>query len=304
MYKKPDYLQKGDQVVIIAPSGRIKEGGLDQAIKTLKNWGLKVIVSEHACDGHHYFSASDQHRLSDLQDAIDSSTYKAIFCARGGYGLTRIIDQVDFSALQKYPKWIVGFSDVTALHLALSLHELQSIHAVMPTGFEQAESTTVRSLQEMLFGEEILIETTNNSFNIAGATEAPITGGNLSLLSSSIGSKYELETDGKILFIEEIDEYLYKIDRMIGQLSRSGKLTKLKGLVVGQMSEMKDTTIPFGATVEELILDHVSQYDYPVLFDVPVGHDPLNLPIVQGGIYQLDVKHTGSALRMSQAIRV
>ena len=298
MYKRPSYLQRGDEVVIIAPAGRIKEGGLDQSVLELKKWGLKVTIGKHALDGYNYFSGTDQGRLKDLQSAINSPKHKAIFCARGGYGLTRIIDQIDFSELKVFPKWITGFSDVTTLHLALAKHEIQSIHSLMPTGFESADERSIESLRKILFGESIVMDVDPSKYNKYGQEEASLIGGNLSLLSASIGTKYELHTAGKILFIEEIDEYLYKVDRMLGQLSRSGKLSKLKGLIIGQMSQMKDTAIPFGINVQQLILDHVSQYDYPVLFNMPIGHQPLNLPVVQEGIYQLDVNERRGILKM------
>lgn len=298
MYKRPDYLQEGDTVVVIAPAGKIKEEGLDQAIAELKDWGLEVVIGNHALDGHNYFSASDQYRLADLQNAIDSLEYKAIFCARGGYGLTRIIDQVDFCSFATFPKWIIGFSDVTSLHLALSRHKTESIHSVMPTGFVSANPISVEYLRKVLFGEKIIIESKPNKYSRCGNAEALIIGGNLSLLSASIGTKDELKTTGKILFIEEIDEYLYKIDRMLGQLNRSGKLSNLKGLVIGHMTGIKDTTVPFGVKIEQMILEHVSLYDYPVLFDVPVGHEPINFPILQEGMYQLEVSKEGGTLRM------
>jgi muramoyltetrapeptide carboxypeptidase len=297
MNTRPNYLQKGDAVIIIAPAGRIRDGGLDRALEILQGWGLEVIISDHALDGYNYFSASDFDRLSDLQRALDSTDYKAIFCARGGYGLTRIIDQLDFTQFIKSPKWVIGFSDVTALHLTLSKRGMMSIHSIMPTGLESAEDQTVDSLRMMLFGEQLVIVTPESKSNRKGTCEGSIIGGNLSLLSSSIGTKNELQTDGKILFIEEIDEYLYKIDRMIGQLCRSGKLSKLGGLVIGHMSLMKDTEVPFGMDVQHLILDHVAEYDFPVLFNFPVGHEPLNLSIMQEELYRLEVTDKGGELR-------
>jgi muramoyltetrapeptide carboxypeptidase len=296
MLNKPDYLQKGDQVIIVAPAGRIKDQGLEFAIEELKQWGLVVVVAKHALVGHHYFSATDEQRLADLQEAIDSMEFKAVFCARGGYGLTRILDRLDFSALINHPKWVVGFSDVTALHIALSNIGMMSVHSLMPTGFELAKSESVTLLKKLLFGEDVAIQALPSSYNRIGNVLAPLIGGNLSLLSASIGTKYELETKGKILFIEEVDEYLYKIDRMLGQLNRSGKLQYLTGLVIGHMSGMKDTLVPFGVGVEELILDHVAQFDYPVLFEAPMGHEPWNLPIIQGGMYDLEVSQDKGTL--------
>lgn len=299
MHKRPQNLQSGDQVIIIAPAGRIKDDGLNNALSQLSSWGLKVTIADHAEEGYDYFSAPDLNRLMDLQNAIDSSIYKAVFCARGGYGLTRIIDEVDFSALKKHPKWFIGFSDITALHLALSSHGLQSIHSVMPTGFELADQVTIDSLRETLFGEHQKIDAPYNLCNKNGKVEAPMIGGNLSILSSCIGTKYELDTAGRILFIEEVDEYLYKIDRMLGQLNRSGKLKNLKGLVIGHMSQMKDTSNPFGNDIYELILDHVLPYGYPVLFDVPIGHDSFNLSIIQEANYIMEVTEVGGQITLS-----
>lgn len=300
MHKRPEYLQRGDSVAIVAPSGRIKQGGLDYAVNLLAQWGLDITIGDHALDGHYYFSGKDEDRLSDLQRAINSSEYKAIFCARGGYGLTKIIDDVDFSPFFSSPKWLIGFSDVTALHLALSSLGFQSIHSVMPTAFQEADQSSIESLRKLLFGEPINIDIPENTHNQLGRSEAPIIGGNLSLLSASIGTKHELQTEGKILFIEEIDEYLYKIDRMMGQLSRSGKLKNIRGLVVGQMSQMKDTKMPFGMDVYQLILDHVSKHDYPVIFDVPIGHESYNQPIIQEAEYHLEVNEAGASLILSK----
>jgi muramoyltetrapeptide carboxypeptidase len=289
MHKRPDYLKKGDRVAIVAPAGKVKDGGLIKAVEILKSWSLEVAVSPHALDGYDYFSGTDEHRLSDLQSAVDINEYSAIFCARGGYGLTRIIDKIDFTHFIQYPKWIIGFSDITALHLALSRLGFQSLHAVMPTGFESAEQFSIDEMREVLFGKSLTIRTKENLYNREGSSTARSIGGNLSLISSSIGTQDEINTKGKILFIEEIDEYLYKIDRMMGQLERSGKLSELAGLVVGHMSVIKDTSIPFGANIQEVMLQHVHPYEFPVLFDVPIGHEPLNLPIVQEGTYHLEV---------------
>lgn len=285
----PKALQKNNKIVIIAPSGRLVEGTIDFGVQTLESWGLQVYLSKYLQKGHHYFSGTDSERLHDLQEAIDNPEVAAIFCARGGYGITRILDKVDFSSLKKQSKWVIGFSDITALHLKLYQLGLCSVHGVMPAGFEKAESKSIESLKSVLFGEPIAYEFNSNQYNKEGKAKGKIIGGNLSLIVESLGTPSEVCFDHTILFIEEIDEYRYKIDRMMMQLKRAGKLSHLAGLIVGHFSGTKDTLVPFGMTTEALILDHVSEYNFPIAFNIPIGHEPLNIAVPYSCECTLDV---------------
>lgn len=277
--KCPTHLKSGDKVAIIAPAGKLVKGTLEVALNTLMNWGLQVVMGEYVEKGHHYFSGTDEERLSDFQKVLDNPEVKAIFCARGGYGTTRIIDKLNFAGFQKDPKWIVGYSDVTALHFHVHKMGVASLHSLMPTGFADAAVQSIESLKKVLFGDELSYIFDPHPNNRFGSSTGQIIGGNLSLIVDSIGTPSEIDFENKILFIEEIDEYLYKIDRMMVQLKRAGKLGNLAGFVVGHMTGMKDTKVAFGKSVEELLLDHVSEYDYPVVLGVPVGHEALNLAI-------------------------
>lgn len=276
---RPKGLKAGDKIAIVAPAGRLLDGSLNSAINILKAWGLHVVMGEFVHKGNNYFSGTDDERLADFQKALDNSEIRAIFCARGGYGTTRIIDRINFENLKENPKWIVGFSDITALHFHVHNLGIASVHSVMPTGFGDTESESIESLRKILFNEPIQYNLDSDELNINGTCSAQIIGGNLSLITDSLGTSSEIDFDNKILFIEEIDEHLYKIDRMMVQLKRAGKLRALAGLMVGHMTKMKDTKVMFGKNVKELILGHVADYNYPVTFNLPVGHEPLNLAI-------------------------
>ena len=275
---RPRALQKGDMVAIVAPAGRLKPNGLDGVSKILNDWGLITVVGKNVWNGHNYFSAADKDRLSDFQEAIDNPEIKAILCARGGYGTTRILNQLDFSGFIKNPKWIAGYSDITALHLKLNQLNIESVHSLMPTGFGDAHEESLSSLRNVLFDSPIKYTVDYNRLNVQGKASGQIIGGNLSLLCDSLGTATELDFGNKVLFIEEVDEPLYKLDRMLVQLRRAGKLAKLSGLIVGHFTSIKDGSVPFGQTVEELILEHAS-FGYPILFGLPVGHESLNLAI-------------------------
>ena len=276
---RPDLLQPGDKVVIIAPAGKVVEGTHQRAIQVFKGWGLVPEISKYALGGENYFSGTDEQRLEDFQSAINNPEIKAIFCARGGYGTTRIIDLLDFTALATHPKWIIGYSDITTVHFRMHNMGFESIHSVMPTGFDNANPPTISSLKNILFNDYFEYELPGNNLNVEGKTAATIIGGNLSLVVDSIGTASEIDATNKILFIEEIDEYLYKIDRMMVQLVRSGKLSNLAALIVGHMTGMKDTKVPINKSANELIHSLVSGYNYPVAFGIPIGHEDLNLAI-------------------------
>ena len=241
-----------------------------------------MILGKNIFEKDNQFAGTIEQRSADLQSMIDNEDIKAILCARGGYGSVQIIDNIDFSSLQKSPKWIVGFSDVTVLHSHLNNLGFATLHAAMPINFATNTDTAIESLKNVLFGNEKNIECNAHPFNKYGKVEAEIVGGNLSILYSLLGSESDVNTDGKILLIEDLDEYLYHIDRMMMNLKRSGKLDNLKGMIVGGMSDMNDNDIPFGKTADEIILQHTKDYDFPICFGFPTGHLNDNRTIVFG----------------------
>lgn len=288
----PPYLKKGDTIGIVCPAGYMPVENLQTCIKVLMEWGYKVKTGNTIGSQYHYFSGTDQQRLHDLQQMIDDDSINAIMCARGGYGVGRIIDDVNFKKFKKKPKWIVGFSDITVLHSHLyKRYKIASLHAPMAAAFNDGEfdNEYVQSLQLALQGTKNKYSTTSHVYNTMGKATAKLVGGNLSLLCHLIGTPSETPTDGKILFIEEVGEYLYNTDRMLYQLKRSGKFDKLAGLIVGGFSDSKDTTIPFGKDVYEIIYDVVKDFNYPICFQFPVGHDKENYALKIGIDYELRV---------------
>ena len=290
--KAPPYLQKGDTIGIVCPAGFMPVAKAETCIKVLKQWGYKVKVGMTLGHEFNYFSGTDEERLNDLQTMLDDKEVKAILCGRGGYGTSRIIDAINWNAFKKNPKWVIGFSDITVLHsYMLTKLNTASIHAPMAAAFNNGEykNPFVQSLKKVLSGKPSIYKTTTHPFNRKGDATGLLVGGNLSLLAHQVGTTSDIDTKGKILFMEDIGEYLYNIDRMLIQLQRSGKLDRLKALIVGGFSDMKDTTTPFGQTVEELIWDKVKIFNYPVCFGFPVSHDKENYALKVGGHYQLTV---------------
>ncbi|HEX5169831.1 MAG TPA: LD-carboxypeptidase [Cyclobacteriaceae bacterium] len=294
----PPFLKKGDLVSIVAPAGKVRNAALQDAIRILEDWGLRVSLGVHLYDNSHsYLASTDQNRCQDLQSAINDPNVAAVLCARGGYGITRVLDQIGFDTFIKKPKWIVGFSDITALHLRLSNLGCQSIHGVMPMLFtRQNAEPSVDSLRRLLFGERIKYYSNPNSNNREGTSFGELVGGNLSLIVDSIGTKSDPDTKGKILVIEEIEEPKYKLDRMMTHLKRAGKLSGLAGLIIGYMSNISETENPFGESVEEIILDKVKEFEYPVSFGFPTGHDFPNLAWRCGAEAELKITSEGGSL--------
>jgi muramoyltetrapeptide carboxypeptidase len=289
----PPYLKPGDKIGIVCPAGYMPFEKAQTCIKTLTEWGFEVITGKTLGNQFHYFSGTDEERLQDLQQMLDDKNIDAILCARGGYGTGRIIDRLDFVRFVKRPKWIIGFSDITVLHCHLfSNFKIASLHAPMAAAFNDGEfkNQYIESLHDVLIGKKADYITTGNSFDHEGKANGILVGGNLSLLVNLIGSSSDIKTKNKILFIEEVGEYIYSADRMMHQLKRSGKLDNLKGLIIGKFSEMKDTTIPFGQTIEEAIKDLVREYDFPVCFDFPVSHKKENYALKIGAKYKLKVQ--------------
>lgn len=276
-------LQSGDKIAIISTARKITTQELTPAIQTFESWGLQVVLGQTIDASYNQFAGNDVLRLQDFQQMLDDETIKAIVCARGGYGTTRIIDQVDFSKFRQHPKWVVGFSDVTTIHSHIHNLGIETIHAIMPVLFgREGTIDSVETLRKTLFGENLNYSSAPHPFNRTGMAKGQLVGGNLSMLHTLTGTKSDINTEGKILFLEDLDEYLYHIDRMLVHLDRSGKLSNLAGLIVGDMSDMKDNAIPFGKTAYEIIAEHTGKYNYPVCYNFPVGHEPLNLALVCG----------------------
>lgn len=283
----------------MAPGRKVSPADLAAAIHFLESKGYKVVLGKNIFqEEHSYLAASDQHRLDDLQSMIDNSDVAAIMCARGGYGTTRFIDELDFSMFLRNPKWIVGFSDITALHLRLFREGVESIHGIMPALFSKSNAVlSVNSLMEILTGTNTPVQWNAIEYNRKGKATGQIMGGNLSLVVDSLGTNSEPDTKGKILVLEEIEEYRYKIDRMMVQLKRAGKLHDLAGLVLGHMTSIFDTEVSFGETVEQIIIDKVKEFQYPVAFGFPSGHDEPNTAWRHGSVVTLEVSEVSSALR-------
>jgi len=286
----PNYLQQGDTLVIVAAARKISKAELKPTIDILKRWGLKVELGPNIFKEYNQFSGTDEERTLDLQWALNHPIAKAILIARGGYGILRIIDNIDFSQFIKRPKWLVGYSDATVLHCHIQSLDICSLHATMPINFLKHQKATL-SLKKLLFNEKQKYKFEPNELNRDGIAEAEVVGGNLSLLYALSGSHSELDYRNKILFIEDLDEFLYHVDRMMLQLKRSRKLEQLAGLMVGGMSDMKDNSISFGKTAEEIILDAVKEYSYPVCFDFPAGHIDENMAFYIGRRARLEIKN-------------
>ena len=282
----PPFLKKDDIIGIAATARKISELELSDAIQIIQQHGYQVQLAPNLYAQENQFAGSDAQRKVDLQSLINDPSVKAIIIARGGYGTMRIIDDIDFSALTKKPKWIIGYSDVTVLHSALHKLGIASLHATMPINFLK-DSTATESLFKVLNGDKMTYNydysnyNTKNLFKL-GEVNAPIVGGNLSLLYAMQGSTSDIDTDGKILFLEDLDEYLYHIDRMILSLKRAGKFKHLAGLIIGGMSDMRDNTVPFGHTVEEIIAHHIEGATYPVCYNFPCGHIDKNMALPLG----------------------
>lgn len=286
---QPPYLKKGDKIAIVCPANKLKKS-IAPAIELLERWGLQVIQGKSILAAHFQFAGDDELRASDLQMFLDNPDIKAILAARGGYGGIRIIDQLDFTGFNKSPKWIAGFSDTTALlsHIQAAFHT-QSIHGQMPASFETGTALSLETLRKALFGEEFDYTYTSTATNRPGHAEGILIGGNLSLLVAMQGSVSEMDYTGNILFLEDVGEHEYAIDRMLRMLKRGGKLAGLKGLIIGAFNEIEPQEIPFGQTPEELIMAIVKEYDYPVCFNFPVGHIPDNNALIIGRTAVMEV---------------
>lgn len=299
-FKKPPLLKPGDRVAIVAPAGRAETSYVEKSIFVFEDWGLTVEKGKHLLGSFHQFSGTDEQRLRDLQYAIDSDDIKAVICARGGYGTLRILDQIHWTKFLQNPKWLVGFSDITALHFSIQHLNIQSIHSVMPINMESMSSTSlpVEMLAKAFFEGKVEYELPPHKLNITGTEVAPVVGGNLSLLNALSSTPYALDFEGKILFLEDVGEKFYHIDRMMQSLRLTGKLEKLSGLIVGGLSKMKDDERPFGKCPEEIIKEVVDGFDFPVVFGFPAGHIPDNRPLIFGAETAMEVRKDFVKIKM------
>lgn len=289
MNKEPSLLKKGDAVSIISTARKVIKKDIQKSIDVLTSWGLKVVLAKNIFASYYQFSGEDEIRKKSFQEILDCKKIKAIFCARGGYGTIRIIDKLDFNTFIKYPKWIVGFSDITILHSSLNILKYCSIHSFMPINYDSVSKKNLKILYTILFKGKNYIQCLSNSFNKIGLVKSEVVGGNLSILYSLLGSKSDICTDNKILLIEDLDEYLYHLDRMIISLKRAGKFNNLKALIVGSMTKIHDNKIKFGMNAKEIIKYHTEEFNYPICFDFPVGHQKNNKPLVLGKKSKLDI---------------
>ncbi len=287
----PPYLKKGQTIGITCPAGYMIKEKAQSCIAQLQKWGFEVMVGNTlGSQSNNYFSGTDEERRDEMQAMLDDDSIHAILCARGGYGTGRIIEQLDFSHFRKKPKWIIGFSDITVLHCHLfSKFKIASLHAPMAAAFADGLNEFNQSLYKSITGKKASYTTNSHPFNKKGKVSGELVGGNLSLFTHLIGTNSEVDTKDKILFLEDIGEQIYNIDRMLYQLKRSGKLQALKGLIIGGFTDIKDTDRPFGQTVQEVIRAIIADCTYPVCYEFPVSHEKENFALKVGGQYELNV---------------
>jgi len=297
--KLPTYLQKGDTMGITCPAGYITHTDIEPALNKIKEWGFNVHIGNTVDKKEFTFGGTDEERLQDLQQLMDDKNIKAILCARGGYGMVRLIDKIDFTRFIVNPKWIIGFSDITVMHSHLNRnYGIASIHSKMCNSFpadwdkaEPVQKETIESIRNCLYGHKMSYSFLPNINNKSGNAAGVLVGGNLKTLESLAGSKSDLITKNKILFVEDTGEYLYSLDRMFWNLKRSGKLSALKGLIIGGFKIKKDDEgEEFGKTLVDIVLDKIKEYDYPVCFDFPVGHQRNNYALKCGVNHELVIK--------------
>ncbi|HNQ68907.1 MAG TPA: LD-carboxypeptidase [Bacteroidales bacterium] len=286
----PHFLKKGDKIAIVSPSGYSNVDFVNFSADYISELGYIPLIFPSCLNKHFQFGGTDQERLEDLQEAFDNEGIAAILCSRGGYGAIRIVDRIDFSKFIKNPKWLIGFSDITNFHLALNKLKICSIHGQMTKAiYEQKNSEAVKNIFDILAGRLPEYKIEGHKLNRGGEAKAELIGGNLSIIYSLQGTKFEIDTTGKILFIEDLNEYLYHLDRIMINLKMTGKLDNLKALIVGAFTDMKDNPNPFGKDAFEIINEHTAEYNYPVCYNFPIGHIDDNLPLICGKKYNLTV---------------
>lgn len=288
--KVPPYLKKSDKIAIVAPAGRINKD-LSVAVKLFESWGLEVVIGESVSSSYHQFAGDDRLRINDFQRMLDDESVKAIVAARGGYGTVRIIDELDFSDFKDKPKWIIGYSDITVLHSHIqALFGIPTIHGQMPLTIPDATEASLETLRKSLFGEDFDYQYSSELQTVSGSAEGILTGGNLALLVGTAGSVSEPDYKDKILFIEDVAEYYYSIDRMMRMLKRAGRLKDIRGLIVGGFTSLKDDDPAFGFSALEIIMEVIKEYDYPVATDFPAGHIENNHALIFGKKVSLEVQ--------------
>ena len=302
----PPYLKTGDTVAIVSPSSVLKnrdKDAVDKAVQLLKSWGLNTVLGKHIYKQYGHFAGSDEERSSDFQKAMDDPKIKAIWCTRGGYGSVRILDKLDYTKFKQNPKWIIGYSDITGIHNQIHIQGIESIHALMCSSLSGDPKKTreaIKSFKYAIFGDQLKYTVGGSKYNKKGITQGQLVGGNLTLLHTMLGSKTSIDISGKILFIEEIGEYAYRIDRMLQSLKRAGYFNNCKGVIVGGIIKVKKNTIPFGRSVQQIILDIVKDYDFPLLFNFPSGHLEDNRALILGRTITLNVGKESSSVVFSK----
>ena len=287
---QPPPLQKGDLVYLTAPAKSIDEKPVLYAKKWLEEKGFRVLISKHCLGQYHYFSGTDAERIADFQFGLDNDDVKAIICVRGGYGCVRIVDNINWAGLLLQPKWIIGFSDITVFHHRLNKIGVKSIHGTMPLNFESNSDEALSTLFKALTNEKFTIEAKNSPFNKSGEAKGQLVGGNLSIVYSLLGTDDAFKFDGTILFLEDLAEQMYHLDRMFFSLKKSGALDKINGLILGGFTELKDTLTPFGQLLEEIVLQHFEYRKIPIAFQFPTGHIDDNRALVLGSKIELSVQ--------------
>lgn len=282
----PPYLKKGDTIAILAPAGILKGRAetIQKATKLAESWGLNVVLGKNLFNQNNHFAGTDDERAEDFQKALDNPNIKAIWAARGGYGSVRLLDRLDFTKFMGNPKWIIGYSDITAFHNHIHNLGFETLHAMMATSLEEKPeeiTKTISSYKKALFGEQLSYSIPSSNYNRLGEVSGQLIGGNLAIVTSMLGSKSQLDTKDKILFLEEIGEYKYSIDRMLQSLKRANYFSTIKAVIIGDISLIKKNTTKWGSTVEQLILDALPK-DIPILFDFPAGHEPDNRAMIFG----------------------
>lgn len=298
--QKIPYIQPGDLIKIIAPAKAIEAEHVLNAKAFLELKGYKVEIGKHCLGSHFYFSGTDQERMSDFQEAIDNPAIKAIICARGGYGSVRIVDRIQWASQLRNPKWIVGFSDITVFHLLMNQFELPSIHATMPLNFQQNSNEALQTLMDSLEGKAYEITISSNKHNKNGQAIGEVIGGNLSIVYSLLGTDIKVDFKNKILFIEEVGEQIYAVDRMLYSLKKAGVLDAISGLIIGGMTDIKDSTAnSTGLTIEQIVLQHFVYRNIPICFDFPAGHIDDNRAIIFGQNVHLNVSDSKTTLKFN-----